>query len=166
MYLTALFAPSGLLIARPGFTPALHIPVTAAEITRIFLAPGLELKLFSLLLAFHCPAAFLPFPNSRIHFKKPPAQDTLLSLKQFKLSHETSLTERQKCGIRARLTPGGTDSSNQKIKPKNGYTGGRPHRPDWYTFKPAIPRARCTQKRELPPFGGQVGMTLPLCRRR
>jgi len=76
-------------------TPGFDIRgVKILKALRIAFLPGSLLNLFALFLAFRRPAAFLSFSNPPIRLKKSPAQDTLLSLEQFKLSHERSLIER------------------------------------------------------------------------
>ena len=96
MYLTALFAPSGLLIARVRFPPSLDILIPVPKVTRIPQPPDLVAHSFVFPLALRCTTAFLSLANPCIRLKIPPAQDTLLPIKQFKLIHHGSLIERLK----------------------------------------------------------------------
>ena len=114
MYLNRLFAPSGLLIVRMRQPPGFRILVAALEIIGILTPPRPVSHSFALFLTRSRPAALLALAQPPVRHEIPPARHTPLSMKQFKLSHETSLTERYQCRISVRLNPSRINSSNQK----------------------------------------------------
>ena len=127
MYLTGLFAPSPFLIAWMRQPPAFHNLVTLQKIRRILSPPHLIAHPFALLLTGGRPAAFLTLAYPEIDHKISPTRHTRLLIKQFKLSHERSLTDRKKTGFGRDLLPKGPTSQSNKNtdNPQNLKNGAR-----------------------------------------